>query len=54
MFAVMASNIHWRWTPNGYVVAAIGGVIAYILTVGLDQLLTLLRERSSRHRAGKH
>jgi hypothetical protein len=30
IFAVMASNIHWRWTPNGYLAALIGiGIARY-------------------------
>ena len=24
IFAVVASNIHWRWTPNGYLAAILG------------------------------
>jgi hypothetical protein len=24
IFAVMASNIHWHWTPNGYLAGLIG------------------------------
>jgi hypothetical protein len=29
MFAVMASNIHWNWTPNGYLAGLIGVALAY-------------------------
>lgn len=32
VFAVMASNIYWHWTPNGYVPALLGGGFAYIVT----------------------
>ena len=24
IFAVIASNIHWKWTPNGYLPAVLG------------------------------
>ena len=37
IFAVMASNIHWHWTPNPYLAGLIGGVLAY----GATLLLTL-------------
>ncbi len=32
IFAVMASNIHWHWTPNGYLASAIGIGLAWLLT----------------------
>ena len=32
IFAVVASNIHWHWTPNGYLAGIIGVVLAYGLT----------------------
>jgi len=32
IFAVVASNIHWHWTPNGYLASAIGVALAYGLT----------------------
>lgn len=38
MFAVMASNVHWQWTPNGYVAAALGAGAAYILTDVVNEL----------------
>jgi len=34
IFAVIASNIHWQWTPNGYIPALLG--------IGLADLATLL------------
>jgi hypothetical protein len=32
IFAVVASNIHWQWTPNGYLAAGLGIALAYVLT----------------------
>jgi hypothetical protein len=32
IFAVCASNIHWHWTPNGYVASLIGIGLAWSLT----------------------
>jgi hypothetical protein len=37
MFAVMASNIHWKWTPNGLIPALLGYGLAYGLTYLLTQ-----------------
>jgi hypothetical protein len=47
IFAVIASNIHWQWTPNGYIPALLGGGLAY----GLTALLTQYRVR--RNQRGK-
>jgi hypothetical protein len=33
IFAVVASNIHWHWTPNEYLAALIGVGLAYGLTL---------------------
>jgi hypothetical protein len=38
IFAVCASNIHWHWTPNGYLASLIGVGLAY----GATWLLTAL------------
>jgi hypothetical protein len=46
IFAVMASNIHWQWTPNGYIPALLGGGLAY----GATQLLTEYRVRRDKAR----
>ena len=32
IFAVMTTNVHWQWTPNGYLAGLIGIVLAYGLT----------------------
>lgn len=42
MFAVMASNVHWQWMPNGYVAAALGAGAAYILTDVVNELAAVL------------
>jgi hypothetical protein len=47
VFAVVASNIHWGWTPNPYIPALLGAGLAY----GATQLLTEYRLR--REKAGK-
>ena len=39
IFAVVASNIHWHWTPNGYLASAIGVGLAYGVTWLLTGLL---------------
>ena len=36
IFAVVASNIHWKWTPNGYLAGLIGAVLAYGITALLS------------------
>jgi hypothetical protein len=35
MFAVIASNIHWQWTPNPYLAAGFGWLAAYFVTCAL-------------------
>jgi len=35
IFAVVATNIHWAWTPNGYLPAGIGVLLAWIVTVAI-------------------
>jgi hypothetical protein len=32
IFAVVASNIKWHWTPNGYLPAILGAGLAWLLT----------------------
>lgn len=43
IFAVMASNIKWHWTPNGYLAGLIGFVAAYGATLALSYLGSLLK-----------
>lgn len=40
--AVVASNIHWRWTPNGYLASLLGVAAALIVTIALSKLQSLL------------
>lgn len=40
-FSVMASNIHWQWTPNPYAVAFCGWFLALMVTGLLSRLLWL-------------
>ena len=42
-FAVLASNVTWHWTPNGYVAGLIAAALAYGLTYGLGSLLAYCR-----------
>ena len=43
IFAVIASNIHWHWTPNIYIAAILGWIAALLVTVGLNGLFGLIR-----------
>jgi hypothetical protein len=43
IFAVVATNIHWHWTPNGYIPAMAGIVAAWIVTWLANLLLSPLR-----------
>lgn len=47
-FAVVASNIHWHWTPNGYLAALCGGVAAFLVTVSVNGTVLLLRRLRGR------
>jgi hypothetical protein len=33
IFAVVGSNIHWQWTPNPYIPAGAGILLAYFVTL---------------------
>jgi len=39
VFAVMASNIQWHWTPNGYLAGAIGGGMALVFTLLINDIV---------------
>jgi hypothetical protein len=43
IFAVVASNAHYHWTPNHYLPAILGWLAALLVTVGLNGLSDLLR-----------
>ena len=38
IFAVVASNIHWHWTPNGYLASLIGIGLAWLITLCVARL----------------
>jgi len=45
IFAVVASNIHWQWTPNEYLASLIGIGLAVAATAGVNQLLLWARQK---------
>lgn len=47
MFAVMASNIAYKWTPNPYLAGVIGCALAFGATVAISELLTWARKQSN-------
>jgi len=49
IFAVVASNIHWHWTPNGYLACILGWIAALLVTVGLNGLFDLIGRRRLRN-----
>lgn len=56
IFAVIGSNIEWRWTPNSYLAALLGFGAAYVATVLLTLLAGLLcgfRRRAIEQSAGE-
>jgi hypothetical protein len=44
IISVVAPNIHWQWTPNPYIPAGAGLLLAWVLT----WLMTRLRNRIGR------
>jgi hypothetical protein len=45
VFAVMASNIYWQWTPNSYLAGVISFIAALLVTVGVTNLLLWARQK---------
>jgi hypothetical protein len=43
MFSVLASNIHFNWTPNGYLAALIAVGAAWAVTQALGFVLSAVR-----------
>lgn len=41
---VLFSNVHWQWTPNPYVAAFIGAVVAFLVSVALAAMIDLSRK----------
>ena len=37
-FAVLASNVHWQWTPNSYLAGIIAALAVWLLTIFPFQL----------------
>ena len=50
VFAVAASNIKWKWTPNGYLVAIVAVGAAFGATVLLSGLMAGCRAVAGRMR----
>jgi uncharacterized membrane protein len=46
--AVMFSNIHWQWTPNGYLASLISIGVTFIATVSLLWIIDVSR-RAARY-----
>ena len=46
VFAVVASNIHWQWTPNPYLASLIGVGLALLVTVTANGLIVWARKQS--------
>lgn len=47
VFAVLASNVRWHWTPNGYLASLIAGGTALLFTLIVNEL-TVLWSRQKR------
>jgi hypothetical protein len=50
IFAVMASNIHWQWTPNGYLAGLIGAALALGATAAINELLLWAGQKRGQQR----
>lgn len=56
IFAVVATNIHWQWTPNGYLASMIGIGCAFLCTLAVNSVLWRVkawRNRRIEQRAGQ-
>jgi hypothetical protein len=49
IFAVVSSNIHWNWTPNGYLASLIGIGAAFVATISINGATGLLRRLRSKN-----
>jgi hypothetical protein len=47
VFAIVGSNIHWQWTPNHYLPAIIGFVLALCVTGVSNELRDWARQKRS-------
>lgn len=48
VFAVMASNIHWQWTPNAFLATLLGGIAALLVTVAVNGLRAWQTQQAAR------
>ncbi len=53
VFLVVASNIHWQWTPNGYVASGVGIAAALIVTLLANDIAELRARKKRRPEARK-
>jgi DMSO/TMAO reductase YedYZ heme-binding membrane subunit len=53
VFAVVASNIHWHWTPNTYLASMIGFIAALVVTGMFNELRTWQHKRAERRASQK-
>ena len=54
VFAVGASNIYWQWTPNPYLAAVIGVLVAIAISAFIIATAKLIRRlRQPRNRVGQ-
>ena len=51
VFAVVASNIYWQWTPNGYLAAMLGGIAALVVTGAFNELRAWQLKRAAQRSA---
>lgn len=51
VFAVLASNVYWHWTPNGYLAAVLAGVAALVVTGCINELRAGQLKRAAKRRA---
>lgn len=48
VFLVVASNIYWQWTPNGYVAGGLGIGAALIVTLLANDIAELWARKKRR------
>jgi hypothetical protein len=53
VFLVVASNIYWEWTPNGYVASGLGIGLALIFTLLANDIAELRARKKRRSEAGE-
>ncbi len=53
VFVVVASNVHWQWTPNGYVASGLGAAAALIVTLLANDIAELRARKKRRSKASE-